>query len=41
MVCRVRGEVVKLVNHVNLTLDHWRKEGELTGAQGGSGAELD
>jgi hypothetical protein len=25
MVLRVRGEVVKLVNHVNLTLGPWRK----------------
>jgi hypothetical protein len=41
MVRHVRGEVVKLVNHVNLTLGHWRKEGELTGVEGGGGAELD
>jgi hypothetical protein len=33
--------MVKLVNHVNLTLGHWRKEGELTGAEGGGDAELD
>jgi hypothetical protein len=41
MVRRVHGEVVKLVNHINLTLGRWRKEGELTGAEGGGGAELD
>jgi hypothetical protein len=41
MVCRVRGEVVKLVNHINLTLGHWRKEGVLTGVEGeGGGADL-
>jgi ABC-type antimicrobial peptide transport system ATPase subunit len=34
---RVCGEVVKLVNQVNLTLGHGRKEGELTGAEGESG----
>jgi hypothetical protein len=33
--------MVKLVNHINLTLGCWRKEGELTGAEGGSGVELD
>jgi hypothetical protein len=37
MVCHVRGEVVKLVNHINLTLGRWRKEEELTGAEGESG----
>jgi hypothetical protein len=31
---RVRGEMVKLVNHINLTLGCWRKEGELTEAEG-------
>jgi hypothetical protein len=29
--------VVKLVNHINLTLGRWRKEGELTRAEGESG----
>jgi ABC-type antimicrobial peptide transport system ATPase subunit len=33
----VCGEVVKVVNHVNLTLGHGREEGELTGAEGESG----
>jgi hypothetical protein len=37
MVRRVRGEVVKLVNHINFILGRWRKEGELTGAEGESG----
>lgn len=41
MVCRVRGEVVKLVNYVNWTLGHQRREVELgvvpfIGAQGGN-----
>jgi hypothetical protein len=34
---RVRGEMVKLVNQVNLTLGHWRREGELTEEEGESG----
>jgi hypothetical protein len=29
--------VVKLVKQVNSTLSHWRKGGELTGAEGESG----
>jgi hypothetical protein len=37
MVRRVRDEVLKLVNYINLTLDRWRKEGELTGAERESG----
>jgi hypothetical protein len=37
MVRRVRGGVVKLVNYVNWTLGHRRREGELTGAMGGGG----
>jgi hypothetical protein len=37
MVRRVRGEVVRLVNHTNLTLGHGREEGELTEAEGESG----
>jgi hypothetical protein len=41
MVRRVRGGVVKLVNYVNWTLGHRRREGELTGAMGdGGGAGL-
>jgi hypothetical protein len=34
---RVRGEMVKLVNQVNSTLGHWRREGELTEVEGESG----
>jgi hypothetical protein len=41
MVCCVHGEVVKFVNHFNLTLSYWSGEGELTGAKGGSDAWLD
>jgi hypothetical protein len=33
MMRRVRGEMVKLVNHINLTLGYWRKDGEITGAK--------
>jgi hypothetical protein len=41
MVCRVRGEVVKLVNYVNWTLGHQRREGGLTKVEGeGGGAGL-
>jgi hypothetical protein len=41
MVRHVRGEVVKLVNYVNWTLGHQRREGELTEAEGeGGGAGL-
>ena len=41
MVLCVRGEVVKFVNHFNLTLSYWRGEEELTGAKEGGGTELD
>jgi hypothetical protein len=41
MVRCVRGEVVKFVNHFNLTLSYWRGEEELTGAKEGGGTELD
>ena len=40
MVRRVRGEMVKFVNHFNLTLSYWRGEGELTEAEGGGSASL-
>jgi hypothetical protein len=40
VVRRVRGEMVKFVNHFNLTLSYWSGEGELTGAEGGGGAWL-
>jgi hypothetical protein len=41
VVLRVRGEVVKFVSYLNLTLSYWRGEEELTGAEGGGGAWLD
>jgi hypothetical protein len=37
----VHGEVVKFVNHFNLTLSYRRGEEELTEAKEGGGAELD
>jgi hypothetical protein len=41
MVLCFRGEVVKFVNHFNLTLSYRRGEEELTGAKEGGGTELD
>ena len=41
MVRCVCGEVVKFVNHFNLTLRYWRGKEELTGAKEGDGTELD
>jgi hypothetical protein len=41
MVHCAHGEVVKFVNHFNLTLSYWREDGELTRAKEGGGAKLD
>ena len=41
VVLRVRGEVVKFVSYLNLTISYWRGEEELTGAEGGGDAWLD
>jgi hypothetical protein len=35
-----RGEVVKFVSYLNLTLSYWGGDGERTGAEGGGGAWL-